>query len=79
MLILSRKAGERIVIGDNIILTVVSVTGGRIRLGVTAPIEISVHRHEVHEQLQQAGRSSTTTAGSRTLSDIQTPASSDSG
>jgi carbon storage regulator len=47
MLILSRKQGERIVIGDNIIITVVSMDYGRVRLGIEAPREVEVWREEM--------------------------------
>jgi carbon storage regulator len=47
MLVLSRKQGERIVIGDNIVITVVSMEYGRVRLGIEAPREIEVWREEM--------------------------------
>lgn len=47
MLVLSRKVGERILLGDNIRITVVRVSGGGVRLGIEAPAEISVVREEV--------------------------------
>ena len=47
MLVLSRRVGEEIVIGGNIRVTVVSVEGGKVRLGVTAPASVPVHRKEV--------------------------------
>jgi carbon storage regulator len=47
MLVLSRKQGERIVIGDNITITVVSMEHGRVRLGIEAPREIEVWREEM--------------------------------
>lgn len=49
MLVLSRKLGEKIVIADNIIVTVVEIRGGRIRLGITAPDEVRIDRAEVSE------------------------------
>lgn len=52
MLVLTRKIGERIVIGDNIVLTVIAIDGGRIRLGIEAPKEIPVHRKEVWVTIQ---------------------------
>jgi carbon storage regulator len=50
MLVLSRKEGERLVIGDRIIVTVVHVEGGRVKLGVEAPREIGIWREEIHSQ-----------------------------
>jgi carbon storage regulator len=47
MLVLSRKKDERLVIGDNIVVTVVALNGGRVRLGIQAPAEVRVHRSEV--------------------------------
>ena len=51
MLVLSRKCGQQIVIGDGITVAVVAVRGGRVTLGVTAPPEMPVHREEVHERI----------------------------
>jgi carbon storage regulator len=50
MLVLARNVGETIVIGEDIVLTVVSVKGNRIRLGITAPDSIRVDRGEVHQR-----------------------------
>lgn len=51
MLVLSRKVGERILIGDNISVTVVRITGGGVRLGVEAPPDMAVIRQELKERL----------------------------
>ncbi|HEY3298363.1 MAG TPA: carbon storage regulator CsrA [Armatimonadota bacterium] len=51
MLILARKIGQRIVIGNNINITVVEVRGDQVRLGVTAPRDITVHRQELWDQI----------------------------
>lgn len=51
MLVLSRKKGERIVIGDRIVLTVLEFRGNSIRLAFDAPSEVSIHREEIHRQL----------------------------
>ena len=50
MLVLTRKIGEEIVIDGNIHLTVLDVKGGKVRLGIKAPIDIAVDRQEVHEK-----------------------------
>jgi carbon storage regulator len=50
MLVLTRKIGEEIVIDGNIRVTVLDVKGGKVRLGVKAPAEISVDREEVHQR-----------------------------
>ena len=47
MLVLSRKPGEELVIGDNIRLTVVAIRGNKVRLGITAPVEVPVRRLEL--------------------------------
>lgn len=52
MLVLSRRIGESLKIGDNITITVLAVTGTQVRLGIDAPIEIPVHREEVHRRLR---------------------------
>ncbi|MDX1945161.1 MAG: carbon storage regulator CsrA [Pirellulaceae bacterium] len=59
MLVLSRKRDERIVIGDNIVITVVEVRGDKVRLGIEAPKEVPVHRQEVLEALRRADDSAT--------------------
>ena len=51
MLVLTRKEGERIQIGDNICITVVRIVGGGVRLGVEAPPEVSVLRSELKEKI----------------------------
>lgn len=52
MLVLSRKAGESIVINHDITIVVVEVRGDKVRLGVEAPKEVSVHREEVYRAIQ---------------------------
>ena len=53
MLVLSRHRDESIIIGDDIVITVVDIRGDKVRLGIAAPIEISVHRQEVYEAIQR--------------------------
>ncbi|MDT8376696.1 MAG: carbon storage regulator CsrA [Mariprofundaceae bacterium] len=52
MLILTRKSGETITIGENIQIRVLGVKGGQVRIGIDAPREISVNREEVHTRAQ---------------------------
>lgn len=52
MLVLTRKVGEEIVIGDNVRVRIVTVQNQRVRLGITAPQQVAVHREEVHHRLQ---------------------------
>ena len=54
MLVLSRKRDERIVIGDNIVITIVEVRGDKVRLGIEAPSEVPVHRQEVLDAMRRA-------------------------
>lgn len=52
MLVLSRRPGESITIGENIVVTVLSASGNQIRLGIRAPREVKVLREEIYEQMQ---------------------------
>lgn len=54
MLVLSRRVGERIVINENIVVTVVRVDGGRVRLGIEAPPEVSIIRQELARSPESA-------------------------
>jgi len=54
MLILSRRTGETICIGDGIDITVLEVKGNQVRLGITAPKEVPVHREEIAERIRLA-------------------------
>jgi carbon storage regulator len=58
MLVLSRKEGQRIRIGDSVVVTVVGLSGGRVRLGIEGPVSVPIHREEVYRRIQaeQAGR-----------------------
>ena len=51
MLVLSRKCGESIVVADNITVTVLEVRGGRVKLGIAAPGDTTIHRAEVYEKI----------------------------
>ena len=53
MLVLSRQKDESIIIGDDITITIVDVRGDKVRLGITAPKNVSVHRMEVYEAIQR--------------------------
>jgi carbon storage regulator len=59
MLVLSRKKNECIIINDHIIVTVVEIRGDKVRLGIDAPKEVSVHRREVYEAIQNQRRQDT--------------------
>ncbi len=53
MLVLSRQRDESIMIGDNIVVTIVDIRGDKVRLGINAPTEVPVHRQEVYEAIQR--------------------------
>ena len=53
MLILTRRIGETLVVGDEVTVTVLGVKGNQVRIGVTAPKDVSVHRQEVYEKIQK--------------------------
>jgi carbon storage regulator len=56
MLVLSRQRDESIVIGDNVVITIVDIRGDKVRLGIEAPGEIPVHRQEVYDAIQRENR-----------------------
>ena len=60
MLVLTRKAGESIVIGDNIEITVIETKGDQIKLGIKAPKDIDIHRKEIYENIQNENQQAIT-------------------
>ena len=56
MLVLSRQRDESIMIGDKVVVTIVDIRGDKVRLGIQAPQEISVHRQEVYDAIQRENR-----------------------
>ena len=52
MLILTRKIGESLMVGDDVTVTVLEVNGGQVRIGIKAPRDIAVHREEVFDRIQ---------------------------
>jgi carbon storage regulator len=57
MLVLSRKKNEQIIINDSITLTVIEIRGDKVRIGIDAPKDVTVHRREVYEAIQNQARS----------------------
>jgi carbon storage regulator len=53
MLILTRRIGETLMVGDNVSITVLGVKGNQVRIGVNAPKEVSVHREEIYQRIQR--------------------------
>lgn len=53
MLILTRRIGETLVVGDEVTVTVLGVKGNQVRLGVNAPKDVAVHREEIYERIQK--------------------------
>jgi carbon storage regulator len=54
MLVLSRKKSESIVIDDNIVITIVEIRGDKVRLGIQAPKDVSIHRNEIYEAIRNS-------------------------
>jgi len=53
MLILTRRVGESILIGDNVTVTVLGVNGNQVKIGINAPKDTPVHREEIHQRIQE--------------------------
>ncbi len=56
MLALTRKIGERVFVGDDVIVTVIAINGNRVRLGFSAPPEVPIHREELRTSIKTQGR-----------------------
>ena len=62
MLVLTRKAGESIVIGSDVVVTVIELRGGQVRVGIDAPREVEVHREEIYEEVRRENKAAVASA-----------------
>ena len=60
MLILTRRVGETLIMGDSVTVTVLGVKGNQIQVGITAPQDVAVHREEIYERIEQQRRDAVT-------------------
>jgi carbon storage regulator len=74
MLILTRRVGETIVIGDDVIITVLGIKGNQVRIGINAPKDVSVHREEIYQRIQQEKNTTTSAAPAAPKNEEAAPA-----
>ncbi|HHU63480.1 MAG TPA: carbon storage regulator CsrA [Clostridiales bacterium] len=70
MLVLTRKKGEALIIGDNIELQVVDIQGDKVRLGINAPRDVSILRKELREEIKQANKEAVASSPGISLDDL---------
>ena len=63
MLILTRRAGETVMIGDDVSITILGVKGNQVRIGINAPKNIAVHREEIYDRIKREGQRSPPVTG----------------
>ena len=73
MLVLTRKPGERLVIGDNIVITVVEIKGDNIRIGIDAPREVKVYRGEIYDAIVAKNRRAAMPVSGDALKNLTVP------
>lgn len=67
MLILTRRVGETLMIGDDVTVTVLGVKGNQVRVGVDAPKDVAVHREEIYERIQKEQENSGNSSRTKTV------------
>ena len=61
MLVIARKAGERLCLGEDVVVTVLEITGSTVRLGIEAPAEVPVYRYEIRAAIEEENRAAAAT------------------
>ncbi len=79
MLILTRRVGETLMIGDEVTVTVLGVKGSQVRIGVNAPKEVAVHREEIYERIKREQEGAQQEQGEQDLPDMQIAAAGGEG
>lgn len=73
MLILTRRAGETIMVGDEVTITVLEMRGGQVKIGINAPKEVSVHREEIYQRIAESSTDSENTVPNTAYSSTPNP------